>query len=207
MHEKINLFEYLDYRTFLADFIAEKKRENPRYSERLIAFHLGCNPGFFNRVLKAARNLSPQYILKLCSVLKFNAKQKYYFELLVNYNQAKEQIEKDHYYGQLEIFRSSKVTQTLAAQHALYSQWFYVVLRELIDIVPCKDFSEGTCRILGRYFEPRVPSEQIKEALVTLDQLGLLVKKSNGAYTVRQRFITSGMDIPQVVINRVLMQF
>lgn len=207
MSDPINLFEYLDYRKFLVDAIAEKKKKNPHFSERMMAFRLGCNPGFFNHVLKATRNLSEQYILTLCSILKFNAKQKHYFELLVNYNQAKKQIEKDHYYQQLDIFRFSKVKQTIAAQHALYSQWFFVVLRELIDILPCKDTSEETCRLLARHFKPRVTPDQVKQALIALEQSGLLGRKSNGTFSVKERFITSGADIPQVVINRVLMQF
>jgi uncharacterized protein (TIGR02147 family) len=202
-----NLFEYLDYRAFLHDYISAKKKENHYFSERMIASHLDCNPGFFNRVLKAKRNLSPQYVLKLCAFLKFNAKQKHYFELLVNYNQAKRQIEKDHFFHQLDIFRSSKAKQTLAAQHALYSQWFYVVLRELIGFVPCKDSTDETCRTLAKYFEPKVPIEQLRAALVTLEQLGLLSRKSNGTFVVKERFITSGADIPPVIINRVLMQF
>jgi uncharacterized protein (TIGR02147 family) len=207
MNVMINLFEYLDYRTFLWDFISAKKKENPYFSERMIASRLGCNPGFFNRVLKATRNLSPQYVLKLGSLIKLNGKQKHYFELLVNYNQAKKQIEKDHYFNQLDIFRASKVKQTIASQHALYSQWFYVVLRELIAIVPCKDASDETCRNLAKYFEPKVPVEQIKQAMASLEEVGFLDKKINGAFSVKERFITSGMDIPQVVINRVLMQF
>jgi uncharacterized protein (TIGR02147 family) len=203
----INIFEYLDYRAFLLDHISEKKKENPYFSERMIASRLDCNPGFFNRVLKAERNLSPHYVLKLVAFLKLNAKQRHYFELLVNYNQAKKQIEKDHYFHQLDIFRSSKVKQTIAAQHALYSQWFYVVLRELISILPCKDASEETCRKLAKYFEPRVPIEQLRQALATLEELGLLSRKGDGAFTVKERFITSGMDIPQVIIDRVLIQF
>jgi uncharacterized protein (TIGR02147 family) len=203
----VNLFEYLDYRVFLRDYISAKKKENRYFSERMIASRLDCNPGFFNRVLKAKRNLSSHYVLKLGAFLKLSAKQKHYFELLVNYNQAKKQIEKDHFFHQLDIFRSSKVKQTLAAQHALYSQWFYVVLRELIGFVPCKDSTDETCRNLAKYFEPKVPIEQLRAALVTLEQLGLLSRKSNGAFVVKERFITSGADIPQVIINRVLMQF
>jgi uncharacterized protein (TIGR02147 family) len=203
----VNLFEYLDFRTFLIDLINEKKKENPYFSERMIASRLDCNPGFFNRVLKAKRNLSSHYVLKLGAVLKFNAKQKRYFELLVNYNQAKKQIEKDHYFHQLDIFRSSKVKQTVAAQYELYSQWYYVVLRELIDLIPCKDSSDESCRTLAKYFEPRVPIEQLRQALATIESLGLLERKKNGAFRVRERFITSGTDIPQVITNRVLMQF
>jgi uncharacterized protein (TIGR02147 family) len=173
----------------------------------MIASRLHCNPGFFNRVLKAKRNLSPHYVLKLGSLLKLNAKQKRYFELLVNFNQSKKQIEKDHYFRQLDIFRSSKVKQTPAAQHELYSQWYFTVLRELINLIPCKDSSEETCQRLAKYFEPRVPIEQLRQALTALEGLGLLERKKNGAFRVKERFITSGADIPQVIINRVLMQF
>jgi len=203
----VDLFEHLDYRAFLCDLITAKKKENPYFSERMIASHLGCNPGFFNRVLKAQRNLSPQYVLKLSAFLKFTVKQKNYFELLVSYNQSKKQIEKDHFFRKLDSFRLSKAKQTMAAQHALYSQWYSVVLRELIDIIPCADASEATCKKLAKYFEPKVPIEQLRQALATLRDLDLLRTKSNGAFTVKERFITSGADIPQVVINRVLMQF
>ncbi len=203
----VDLFEYLDYRSFLCDFISAKKKDNPYFSERMIAFRLGCNPGFFNRVLKAKRNLSSHYVLKIGAVLKLNVKQRHYFELLVSYNQAKKQIERDHFFNQLDIFRASKVKQTIAAQHALYSQWYYVVLRELINLIPCKDSSDETCRRLAKYIEPRVPIDQLRQAITTLEQLGLLDKKVDGAFTVKERFITSGVDIPQVIINRVLMQF
>ncbi|MGA2508185.1 MAG: TIGR02147 family protein [Chitinispirillaceae bacterium] len=204
---QVSLFEYLDYRSFLADFIAAKKRENPHFSDRMMAYRLGCNPGFFNRVLKATRNLSPHYVLKLVDLLKLNAKQKHYFALLVNYNQAKKQIEKDHYFRQLDIFRSSKVKATAVAQHAMYAEWFYVVLRELINIIPCKNLSEETCRLLAKYFDPRVTPDQIRQALAILDDVGMLKRRGNGVFTVKERFITTGMDIPQVVINRVLIQF
>lgn len=202
-----DIFTYLDYRSFLADFFAVKKKDNPHFSVRMVAYRLGCNPGFFTRVLKGTRNLSPHYILKLTDVLKLNAKQKRYFELLVNYNQAKKQIEKDHYFRQLDIFRSSKVKTTALAQHAMYAEWFYVVLRELINIIPCKNFSEETCRLIAKHFDPRVRPDQIRQALAILDDVGMLKRSGNGTFTVKERFITTGIDIPQVIINRVLIQF
>jgi uncharacterized protein (TIGR02147 family) len=203
----VDLFEYLDFRAFLNDFIDAKKKENPHFSERMIASRLNCNPGFFNRVLKAKRNLSQHYVLKLGAVLKLSAKQKRYFELLVNFNQAKKQIEKDHFFSQLDMFRTSKVKQTASAQHELYSQWYYTVLRELINLIPCTDSSEETCQMLAKYFEPRVPIELLRQGLTALESLGLLERRGSGVLRVKERFITSGADIPQVITNRVLMQF
>lgn len=207
MNKPANLFEYLDFRVFLSDFLAEKRNENPHFSDRMVAFRLGCNPGFFNRILNGKRNLSPQYALKLIELLKFNAKQKRYFELLVSFNQAKKQIEKDHFFRQLDIFRTSKVKETAVAQHAMYSEWFYVVLRELINIIPCKAITDDTCRLLAKYFNPRVTPEQVRQAMTALDSLGLLAKRKNGSFSAKERFITSGAEIPQVVVNRILMQF
>jgi uncharacterized protein (TIGR02147 family) len=204
---KTNLFEYLDYREFLHSYMEERKADNPHYSLRMVAYKLGCNPGFFTRILKGARNLSPQLILKLGEFLKFNAKQKHYFELLVNYNQAKKQVEKDHFFHQLDIFRTSKVKETSIGQHAMYSQWYYIVLRELIELLPCKSASEETFRMLSNYFEMKVTPDQIRLAFKTLDDLGILKRKSDGAFTVKERFISSGKDIPQVIVNRVLLQF
>ena len=203
----VNIFEYLDYRTFLTDFIEAKKKDNPHFSVRMVASHLGCNPGFFIRVLKGTRNLSTRYFLKVGEFLKLNAKQKHYFELLVDFNQAKKQVEKDHYFKQLDIFRTSRVKETSVGQHALYSQWYITVLRELINILPCKSAAEETFSLIAKHMEPRISPDQVRAALATLDNMGLLKRKKDGTLSVADRFITSGIDVPQVVVNRVLLQF
>jgi uncharacterized protein (TIGR02147 family) len=173
----------------------------------MVAYHLGCNPGFFIRVLQGTRNLSTRYLLKLGEFLKLNVKQRHYLELLVNFNQAKKQVEKDHYFRQLDIFRASRVKETSVEQHALYSQWYITVLRELINFLPCKSATEETFSLIARHIEPRVSPDQIRTAFKILDGLGLLKRKRDGAFTVAERFITSGVDVPQVVVNRVLLQF
>lgn len=207
MNLGVNIFEYLDYRKFLTEYIDARKKDNPHFSVRMVASHLGCNPGFFVRVLQGTRNLSTRYLLTLGEFLKLNAKQRHYLELLVNFNQAKKQAEKDHYFKQLDIFRTSRVKETSVAQHALYSQWYIIVLRELINILPCKSATEETFSLIARHMEPRVTPDQIRGALKTLDDLGLLKRKKDGTFTVTERFITSGIDVPQVVVNRVLLQF
>jgi uncharacterized protein (TIGR02147 family) len=204
---QINIFEFLDFRAFLNASIVARKKDNPHFSVRMVAYHLGCNPGFFNRVLKGTRNLSGHYLIRLSEFLKLNGKQRHYFELLVNFNQARNQAEKDHFFKQLDIFRSSKVKETSVAQHAMYAQWYVIVLRELMNFLPCKGMTGETFSLIAKHLEPRVSLEQIRTALVTLDESGLLSRKKDGTFAVNERFITSGADIPQVVVNRVLLQF
>jgi uncharacterized protein (TIGR02147 family) len=207
MNSIISIFSFLDFREFLSAYIQERKIANPQFSVRSMAYRIGCNPGFFSRILKGTRNLSPELILKLGEIMKLNTKQKHYFELLVNYSQAKKQVEKDHFFRQLDLFRASKVKETTPAQHAMYAEWYYTVLRELINILPCRKNSADTMKLLARQVIPRLTPDQVRQALKTLDELGLLKCKPDGIIAAREPFITTGAEIPQVVIDRILMQF
>lgn len=207
MEDAINLFEYLDYRAFLNDYLEWKKNEKSSFSLRYLAFRMECDPGFLNRIIKGTRNLSDEHLLRLSNILKLTNKQQRYFELLVKYNQAKKQSERDHYFEQLDIFRSSKVKEISPDQFAMYSHWYYVVLRELLHIIPCRDDSEETCRMAARNLEPPVHPSLIKDAIRILEQLGFLIRKPDGTLDIKEQFITSGIEIPQVIINRVMLEF
>jgi uncharacterized protein (TIGR02147 family) len=202
-----NLFEYLDFRVFLSQYIEFKKTENNSFSLRFMASRLECDPGFFARILKGDRNLSDELILKTSAILKFTIKQQRYFELLVKYNQAKKQAERDHYFEQLNIFRNSNVKQVSPEQFEMYSHWYMVVLRELLNIIPCKDDSDETFRMLARNLEPPINPTFIREAVEKLEQLGFLARKDDGTISIKEQFITTGAEIPQVIINRVILEF
>lgn len=203
-----SLFEYLDYRDFVRDVVESKRAVNPSYSFRLVAHRLECNPGFFHRVLKGERNLAPAYVLKLAEVLKLSKREQKYFELLVSFNQSRKQAERDHYYGQLQAFRNTVVKEVPVDSQALYEHWFYVALRELLHLVPCTDDDEKQCRVLGRMLEPPVKASEVRTALQTLTRLGAVSRDSSGRYQLADRLITTGNGaMPQVVVNRILMEF
>jgi uncharacterized protein (TIGR02147 family) len=207
MNNDTTLYDYLDYRSFVRDRVEKKKEENPAFSYRSVAYRMGCNPGFFNKVLKGERNLSPEHVLKLSSILKLKTQEKKYFELLVLFNQAKKQMEKDHYFEQLHLFRKTKVKKVPMRQYAMYTHWYYLVIRELLHFLPCPDDSDAHCELISRHLVPRVKPSEIREALRVLQQLGVVKKSRRGGLEVAERFITTGGEIPQVIINRILVEF
>src|SRR4051812_47778282 len=86
----LNLFEYLDYRKFLADYCAHKKNLNQVFSNRLFCRKAGIkSAGYFSEVLNGRRNLSKSFIAKFAKGLELNAKEQAYFTLLVAFNHAK----------------------------------------------------------------------------------------------------------------------
>jgi uncharacterized protein (TIGR02147 family) len=204
----MTVFDYLDYRAFLREAILEKKKLKSSFSFRYVAHRLGCNPGFFNRVIKGTRNLSPEYVIKLAGILKLQKKETRYFELLVSYNQAVKPLEKEHFYEQLKMYNNSRISRISKKQYPLYQNWHTLVLREMLHAVPCYDNSPATCQRLSRYFNPPVPPGQIQKSLQTLLDVGLICKKGPaGRFRLNERLTTTGPDIPVEVVNRILQQF
>jgi uncharacterized protein (TIGR02147 family) len=207
METNINIYDYLDYRQFLTDYVQCRKKEYPGFSIRSVAGKMGCNPGFFSRVLHGTRNLSAEHVLQLCEILKLNKREKKYFELLVNYTQAKKQIEKENYFEQMEAYRSMDITQISSRQYAVFSHWYYCVLRELLNFVPCRIGSDESIRMLCKLIEPPVGGMEVARALHLLENQGIIKKDPDNMYKPDESFITSGAAIPSVIVNRILMEF
>ncbi len=203
----ISVMQYTDFRDFLKDFFEEKKKSNYGYSLRFVAGKLGCNPGFFLRILKGERTLSAEYQLKLHKLLNLGKKERRYFDLLVLYNQAKKPLEKETHFEELKKFTRSKIYKVSQRQYALYGEWYNVALRELINVVPIFDTSDATCKKLAAYFNPSVKVSDIRKSLETLIATGMIEKRASGRYYLRNKLITTGLDIPVFSVMKILGQF
>src|SRR4051812_40689811 len=100
------LFAYTDYRSFLADWFAEKKRINGHFSLRVLAEQSGFKArDYLMRVMRGERNLSAEGVRKLSDFFRFSEKQAEYFSTLVRFNQARTHTEKERFYLRLAEVR------------------------------------------------------------------------------------------------------
>lgn len=204
---KTSVLEYTDFRLFLKDFIEEKKKSSYGFSLRFLASKMDCNPGFLHRVLKGERKLSAEYQLKLHKVLKLSKKEKSFFDLLVNFNQAKKPLEKEYYFNELKKYKSSKIYIVSRKQYALYGEWYNVAIRELINVIPVYDTSDSTCKRIASYMSPDVKTSEIKKSLEILIDTGIIEKRVSGRYYLKEKLITTGMEIPVFTVQNILSQF
>lgn len=204
---KLSILDYTDFRVFLKDYIEEKKKTSYGFSLRFLATKMECNAGFLHRVLKGERKLSPEYQLKLHKVLKLSKKEKSFFDLLVNFNQAKKPLEKEYYFNELKKYKKSKIYTVSQKQYALYGEWYNVAIRELINIVPVYDTSETTCKRIANYMSPEVKTSDIKKSLDILIETGIIEKRVSGRYYLKEKLITTGMEIPVFTVQKILSQF
>jgi uncharacterized protein (TIGR02147 family) len=143
------IYDYTDYRSYLADIMAERKKANAHFSFRHISQFLGLkSSGFFNLVLHGKRHLSESLSHRVAELFRLSEREREYFLYLVQYNSAKKQMEKKYYFERMVECRSRHVKKIEPAQYLLYSKWHYHIIREMLPLMTFKGDFVGLAKKL-----------------------------------------------------------
>lgn len=186
-----NIFKYIDYRQYLAEYYEYQKANTTHFSYRYFSNKAGIkSPNFLKQVIDGDRNLTSSMVEKFISALKLNKKESVYFRNLVNFNQAKTAAEKQEYYSViLSMSGFVKEHQLTEDQYAYYKNWYNVIVRELVTLADFKN----NYSLIGDYLEPPISREEVVESLELMVRLELL-KKQNGQYVHTEPALNSGQD-------------
>jgi uncharacterized protein (TIGR02147 family) len=191
------VFEYSDYRKFLTDYYAHKKRENPNFSFRIFSELAGFkNKSVINNVLKGKGNLSSSSIKRVACAVGLKNREQEYFELLVKFNQAKTIQEKNEFYHQLETVKKYGFTISdslkLRKEHYEFcSSVHHTIIRSIIDMYRFKD----DYKWLARMVNPSIQPLKAKKSVQLLEKLGLIKKDKDGYYYTTQKVLDTGKEI------------
>jgi len=181
------------------DLYKERKAENSGFSYRYIAQKAGfSSAGFFTKVLHGASNISVPLIFKFAEVFKLTKAQTDYFELLVLFNQATSDSEKRHFFEKIVTMRKSKVKTLDPAQFELFGKWYYVAIREILDVFLFRD----DYKELAKKVYPAIKPSEAKEAIDALEKLGLIKRDPNGYYKRLDAIVSSGDEWQSLVIQK-----
>jgi uncharacterized protein (TIGR02147 family) len=193
------IFDYIDYRRFLADYYQEKKSTVKYFSYRYFAQKIGVNsPSFLKHVIDGERNLTPQMAERFSKALSLSPKEKKYFRSLVQFNQARTSIEKQEYYATLKSMVSGISEAVLnSVQFDFYGEWYIPVIRELISLYNCGDnFSEIASKI-----RPNIEPVQARNAIALLLRLGLIKRLEDGTYQQTSAAIVADGTVTSLAIR------
>lgn len=184
----IDIFDYSDYRKFIADFQQTKSAVNSAFSFRYFAKKAGINSSsFYPQVIKGVRNLTKKTIFKTCIALNLTDQVAEYFENLVFFNQARSINEKNFYFDRLiEKQKLRHVKKISEEQYEYFSAWYHCIIREAAVFVDFRDDYAA----LAKYLHPAISTEQAKESVALLLRLGFL-KKVDGRYVQSEPLLTS----------------
>lgn len=188
-----SIFEYTDYRQYLADYYKCMKSVDPSFSYRIFLTKAGLKgPNFYKEVVDGKKNLSPASIEKFTRALELSKRKKQYFTNLVLFNQAKTAAKKQKYFTELSGFaRRSPVQKIQKNQYEYFSKWYNVTIREYIHSHKFKaDYKKLVNDIV-----PKISIRQAQNAVKLLEELGLIARGKDGFYKVTDPIISTGPEI------------
>jgi uncharacterized protein (TIGR02147 family) len=186
----IDVFRYLDFRAFLADFYAARKRRGFSYRSFSRAAGLGA-PNYLKLVIEGQRNLTPPMAARFAGACGLSGDAADYFQQLVAFNQASGSEERNACYAKLTAFERYRRAHKLEmAQAAYYSTWYLPAIREL---VASDRFDEQPEALAARLW-PAIKSHEALKALEMLLELGLLERDPHGRLRQRTAVVSTGAE-------------
>jgi uncharacterized protein (TIGR02147 family) len=192
-----SIFEYTNFREFLADFFEESKKTNPLFSHRYLASRLSLStPNLIWLVIKGKRNLTDDVRDRLIRFLRLTKRKALYFGTMIDFLQAKTHEEKDRCFLRMMEMRRPFGANVIDERHyEYYSNWYNPVIRELVT---SPDFKEDF-RELGLRISPPISQSQARNSVELLLKLRM-VRKSGGRYTQTNAVVTTGPEVKSLAV-------
>lgn len=174
------LFDYIDYRLFLAHYYEEQKRQTGHFSYRYFAQKASISsPSFLKHVIDGKRNLTPAMAERFCVALKLNKKEASFFIHLVGFNQAQTaQQKQDHYVALRALGNGVQEAVLKVDQYDYFNNWYTPIIRELVCL---HDFGDDYGK-LAALLIPQISRAQAREAVTLLLKLELIEPLAQGGY-------------------------
>lgn len=193
-----SVYAYIDYRVYLKDHYEHAKKVHPHYSYRYFARKAGLSSSnYLKLVMDGQRNLGAATIPKFAKALKLTKSESAFFADLVAFAQAETVAERNRAFERVSAHRRFRSAKKLEGPLFKYlTRWYYPVVREL---AARRDFQEDPKWIAGEVM-PRISTRQVRGALKTLEELGLLVRDDGGRLTRGETSLSTGHEARAVVI-------
>lgn len=194
-----DLHEYLDYRDYLKDFLAELRNQKSWCSYRWAAKQLEMDPGLLIRILQKKRHLSLGKSIVAIKFLSLSPNDAKYFEALILFNKAKTDSEIQKTYDYLSQLKSLDLPRVGHGQLRFYDKWYFNALRSLLSVV---SFNGKNYSALAKLIHPEISVGEIKEGIKLLQKVGLIKKNDNGYYEATDSFVSGGGDWKMIAVRQ-----
>jgi uncharacterized protein (TIGR02147 family) len=203
---------YLDYRIYLKDFLAFKKKEvlrsNPQASYTYSTFSAACGlkaPQYLKLIIEGQRNLSKKTITQFTQALHLKKEDFFDFQLLVLSNQETEPGKRALLFKQLMDYRVQIKIKKGTLNKKQFQQipnWATWVLFESLDT----KLSHLDNKSLQQFLRNKVTLQQATEALKDLFSLNLVEETPRGLKKKRH-LLEKAEEIPVEVVRALQAQF
>ena len=193
----IDVFRYLDYRLFLADYYRAGKGRGFSYRSFSRAARLR-SPNYLKLVIEGQRNLTVEMAERFAAACRLKGDAAEYFVELVRFNQAASDAERNQAYRRLSGFQRYRQAQRLERAHAAYhANWYVPAIRELIGSPGFREDADW----IGQRLLPPISARRVAHALESLLTLGLVERKEGGELAQRAAVVSTGAQTASMHIG------
>jgi uncharacterized protein (TIGR02147 family) len=184
-----SVYDYQDFRRFIADAQHAIKSTKPFFTYRHIAKTVGLkSPGHITWIIQGKRNLAKKKILPFARVFGLNEKETDFFTSLVHFDQAKTHVEKKIHLDHLVAFQIPEKAVVQPSSYEFYSKWYHPAVRELFAI----HLLGNDYKRIARIVQPRITPREAKQSVRLLCRLGLIRKDDKGHYRQVDQSVSTG---------------
>lgn len=195
----IDIFQYSDYRMFLKDSYAARKKRSKTFSYRSFAMKAGTAPSLLADIIEGRRTLSLAVMEKFAKTLGLTDRETRYFGALVRFVNAKTSSGKNEAFTEMSrLRRQSHLRFLRPEQYEFWSQWHHAAIREMTTLPGFKEDPEW----IARHIHPHITAAQARKSLDTLQELGLLRRDLRGRLIPSDPAISSEYEVPNLVIRQ-----
>lgn len=204
----LDIFQYGDYRTFLADFYRREKTRSPGFSHRSFAKRAGlASPNYLKLVIDGLRPVTEKNLAAFLRGLKLAGPQGEYFRILVSMKESRDDKEKSSLLERLLKMRvkySGDPLQVDKDRWEILRSWHHLAIREMVLL---RDFQADPHWIASRLGRKITPA-QAKESLEILKRLEFLKEDAlTGRLRLSEPMITTSDEISNLIIRHLQRQF
>lgn len=199
-----SIYHYLSYRVFLQDFYNYKKDQNCSFSYRYFSQKMGIkSSNFLPWLIEGKRDLSKVKIPRLSELLELSSEETLYVSLLVDFEHAKSNHEKDTLFAQIIKHRRAHVSSTVdEMEYELFSHWYYDAIRHLLNITTFNPSQKNAFRRLGRQLRPQITESEARKAVRALKKLELIHLNSHGNFVLSKKLLTTGSEVSNFYVKK-----
>lgn len=184
-----NIFEYNNFRTFLADYQEARAGVDGSFTKSYICKALGLprTRSYFNDVLNG-KEVTPTFVERFIRLLGFGKDEAQFFRVLVQFNQAQNPDEREFHFEQLISLNKTPTKQVDPRALDFYREWHHAAIRAMLDI---RDFRDDYAD-LSKRLVPAISAKKARDSVRLLLDMGLARVNDQGFVKPTDKAITSG---------------
>jgi uncharacterized protein (TIGR02147 family) len=192
------VFDYLDYRAYLKDFYEERKSEFAFFSYRMMAESFGLFPSNVFRILHGDAHLPSRCQSRALEVLGLSGRSAEYFQLLISYARERSVKARNEILEKALALRDVSRKPLEDQELAYFDHWWVSVVRALLELTK----GRAVPGELAGFLNPPVGEEEVRAALVLLEELQLVKKASSGRMLPAEAHLTAGGEAKAKAVHR-----